>query len=117
MLQLLGKKNRRELSRSRKVLYEFLQIFGVLLIRPCSQFNGEMDKVVTLSRKILINLPETLDSSFTHYLKLKLIFLLKLVEMRRPYFSAAGFFEVNYVMLVYILNGITSYLMVTLQAA
>lgn len=76
-----------------------------------------MDKVVVLCRKLLIGLPETLESGFSRYLKLKLIFLLKQIEMRKPYFSAAGFFEVDYVMLVYILNGITSYLMVTLQAA
>ncbi|RZC40635.1 hypothetical protein BDFB_014114 [Asbolus verrucosus] len=91
-------------------------VFGILLATPCFQFNLEMDKVAVLCRKILIDLPETMDNTFSRYLKLKLIFLLKQLEIRKPYFTAAGFFEVNYVMLIYILNGITSYLMVTLQA-
>lgn len=75
-----------------------------------------MDKVVVICRKMLIELPQTLNYGFSYYLKLKLIFLIKHIEMKKPYFSAAGFFEVDYVMLVYIFNGLISYLLVTQQA-
>lgn len=74
-----------------------------------------MDKFVAVCRKFLIELPPALDNCYCYYLKIKLTFLLKIIELRKPYFTAAGFFEVNFVMLIYILNGITSYLMVNLQ--
>ncbi|EEZ99383.1 gustatory receptor 86 [Tribolium castaneum] len=95
----------------------FSFIYGILLIRPCFKFNGEMDKIVTILRKILIDLPQTQNTDFCHHLKIKLIFLLKQIEMKKPYFTAGGFFQVNYVMLVHILNGLTSYLLVTQQAS
>ncbi|KAJ8912250.1 hypothetical protein NQ315_003353 [Exocentrus adspersus] len=45
----------------------------------------------------------------------KLVVLIKQLEYRKPYFSAAGFYEVNYCMFVYIFGGVTSFVVVYLQ--
>ncbi|XP_044259101.1 uncharacterized protein LOC123007742 [Tribolium madens] len=92
-------------------------IYGILLIRPCVKFNCEMDEIVTISRKILIDLPQTQNIGFCHHFKTKLIFVLRQIETKKPYFTAGGFFQVDYVMIIHILNGLTSYLLVTQQAS
>ncbi|KAJ8968891.1 hypothetical protein NQ314_002053 [Rhamnusium bicolor] len=92
-----------------------LLIFGMLMVSPCFETNKQFDEVIKVTCKFLIELPHGLEDPYSKLLKEKLVLLIKQLEFRKPYFSAAGFFEVNYGMFMYIFAGITSFVVVYVQ--
>ncbi|KAJ8951523.1 hypothetical protein NQ318_000220 [Aromia moschata] len=72
-------------------------------------------EIIKIACKFLIAMPRGLEESDSKVLRGKILLLIKQLEFRRPYFSAAGFFEVNYGMFMYIFSGITSFVVVYVQ--
>lgn len=96
-------------------ILKHFQTSGALIVSPCFEASRKFDEVIKVTCKLLIELPHGLDDSRYKILKQKLILLIKQLEFRKPYFSAAGFYEVNYGMFMYIFGGVTSFVVVYLQ--
>lgn len=79
------------------------------------QATKEINKLLIVCSKFLIDIPKGTDNRQLLFIKEKLLLLIGQLEFYKPYFTAAGYFEVNYTMLLYIFNGVTSFVVVYIQ--
>lgn len=87
-------------------------MFAVLLAVSCEKATKEAQNLGTISYKLLARIDRTPE---TAHIREELFILAQQVTHRCPYFSAAGFFNVDYTMLFIILGSFTSYLVVIIQ--
>lgn len=87
-------------------------MLSILLAVPCELAAKEAKYTGILSYKLLIQIPR---SSGNSAIREELNILIQQSTNRPPYFSAAGFFNVDYTMLLIILGSFTSYLVVIIQ--
>lgn len=87
-------------------------MFGVLLAASCDMATKEAQKISTISYKLLAELPKNPEM---YMVREELLILAQQSTTKSPYFSAAGFFNVDHTMLSTILGTFASYIVVIIQ--
>nr|WKF45111.1 gustatory receptor 3 [Podabrus annulatus] len=96
-----------------QVLWTLWQlVIGGLAVVKCTEAEETGRKIGDVCLNALTNLPY---SSENERIKEELNFLNCLVNQKSPTFSAAGFFSINYTLLLSIIGSITSYVIVLIQ--
>ncbi|EEZ99385.1 gustatory receptor 88 [Tribolium castaneum] len=92
-----------------------LLIFSFFLAHSCAKAVSETDQITTICFNYL-NKISTVPKNYEEFvLKEEINLLLRQVTIRRPKFSAAGFFPVDFTLLGFILASVTSYIIVSIQ--
>lgn len=87
-------------------------MFGVILAASCDLATKEAKKTGFLCYKLT---QEISACSQPQDVKDDLILFAQLATNQAPYFTAAGFFNVDYTMLLSILGSVTAYIVVLIQ--
>nr|WKF45117.1 gustatory receptor 9 [Podabrus annulatus] len=94
-------------------LWSLVYLFmGILVVRACSETTEEIEKTSKICEKVLINLPiESSNQKLVDQLNL----LTHIVNQDSKNFTAAGFFNISYSMLLTLFSSVTSYIIVVIQ--
>ncbi|XP_044259377.1 uncharacterized protein LOC123007926 [Tribolium madens] len=92
-----------------------LLIFSVLLAHECASAVSASENITAICFSYLNKIPAIPKSYEEFCLKEEICLLIQQVATRRPRFSAAGFFPVDFTLLGFILASVTSYVIVSIQ--
>ncbi|KAF2893220.1 hypothetical protein ILUMI_12954 [Ignelater luminosus] len=90
-------------------------IFGTIVAASCDSATKEAQRTAEICYKLLLSLPAMPEKSQDRALREQLYLLAQLSSQRCPGFSAAGFFRVDYSMLLALFGSVTSYVIVVIQ--
>lgn len=88
---------------------------GIVIAVTCEKTTREARRTATICYKLLLDVPPICSTMQERILKEELILLAQQATHQCPYFSAAGFFNVDYSMLFGLLGTVTSYVIVLIQ--
>ncbi|KAJ3664564.1 hypothetical protein Zmor_000121 [Zophobas morio] len=92
-----------------------LLLFSFLLAKSCSNAVSESENILTVCFIWLNEIPTIPKTFKQQMLKEEILLLVQQVTTRKPKFSAAGFFPVDFTLLGFILGSVTSYTIVSVQ--
>lgn len=88
---------------------------GVVVAVTCDMTTKEAQRTATVCYNLLLDVPAVSNNVQDKILREELILLAQQATHQCPYFSAAGFFNVDYTMLFGLLGTVTSYIIVLIQ--
>uniref|UniRef100_A0A6P7FNH2 Uncharacterized protein LOC114329578 n=1 Tax=Diabrotica virgifera virgifera TaxID=50390 RepID=A0A6P7FNH2_DIAVI len=87
----------------------------LIMIRPCHLTGQELNKILSIYCKILIELPHGIQDVHVDMYKESIVLIMKEMELQKPYFTACGLFEINFSLLMYMFSGVTTFVVVYVQ--
>nr|CAH7732327.1 unnamed protein product [Callosobruchus chinensis] len=90
-------------------------VYCFLYIQPCVKTTSHLEEAVKITCRLSTKLPHNAANPSYILFQRKLDLLNKQLTMYKPYFSAAGVFDVDYSIFLYIFAGISSVVVVYVQ--